>query len=70
MGYDDTLTGNIRYRVATVGFLPRQQVVILQVEVGRPDGPPDANGMPLWTSCRTWRDAQPTDIYALGKATP
>ena len=62
--YNQQLSGNVRYRLGFFGGL------ILQVEYARGNGPEDSNGMATYLSAEgLWRDAEVTDLNALGKIT-
>lgn len=68
---NERLTGRQRYRVATIGgFFSSRQVLVLEVEVVRGDGPDDYHGMPTYLGGTIWRDALPQDISLHQAALP
>jgi hypothetical protein len=58
------LTGNIRYRNQRRLF--GSDMLVLQVEIKRDDGPPDYHGMPEYLGDLIWRDAIVEDLLELG----
>lgn len=65
--YEDSLTGRTRHRVMSRLFY--DDAVVVQVEVNRPNGPEDYNGVPIYPACTFWRDATPDDMMRLKEAT-
>lgn len=59
----DHLTGNIRYRSQSRWF--GSDMLVLQVEVKRDDGPPDYHDMPMYLGGLIWRDAVVEDLLEL-----
>lgn len=57
--YDPTPTGKTRFRVQHIpsGFVGTKQVLVLQLEMEYPEGPPDWNGMPRYRAQTVWEDA-------------
>jgi hypothetical protein len=68
---NERLTGKQRYRVETIGgFFNRHQVLVLEVEVLRGDGPSDFHGLPTYLGGTIWRDARPQDLSLHQAALP
>ena len=59
----DRLTGNIRYRSQHRWF--GSDMLVLQVEVKRDDGPPGYDDMPMYLGGLIWRDAIVEDLLEL-----
>lgn len=61
---NEKVTGRTRVRLARerTSFGRTRDVLVLQVEVTREDGPPDSYGMPAYLKATYWRDAQVDDI--------
>lgn len=58
------LTGNIRYRNQRRLF--GSDMLVLQVEIKRDDGPPGYDDMPEYLGGLIWRDAIVEDLLELG----
>lgn len=60
MSYEPVPTGRMRLREQHRSGLifSKPSLLVLQVEVDVPEGPPDSNGLPQWLATRTWMDAQ------------
>ena len=58
----DKLTGRTRFVAQRIGTIRKREVLVFQVEVAWPDGPPDSNGMPQYLRGTGWRDATTADI--------
>lgn len=58
----------LRHRVAEIGnFLNKRQVLVLQIWVMHPEGPPNCDSQPSYNGSSGWRDALPEDILTTEK---
>jgi len=64
---NEKLTGRTRWR-AESAFLSKEPRVVLQVEIGRSDGPDDYHGMPTYLAGTYWRDVNVADLVEINVA--